>query len=100
MQLQLQIQLQLQLQLQFLNPTWDSGPEEKLRAMPQAESRVPHPDVPGFKAVFPSGKSRIRTNTENWIRSMYQPRPKYPVDYTPPTQVKPLETPAPPRVPR
>ena len=69
-------------------------------AMPQAESRVPHPDVPGFKAVFPSGKSRIRTNTENWIRSMYQPRPKYPVDYTPPTQVKPLETPPPPRVPR
>ncbi|MDG2030527.1 MAG: hypothetical protein P8J45_05925 [Phycisphaerales bacterium] len=69
-------------------------------AMPQTESRVPHPDVPGFKAVFPSGKSRIRTNTENWIRSMYQPRPKYPVDYIPPTQVKPLETPAPPRVPR
>lgn len=69
-------------------------------ALPRNEARVPHPDVPGYRPVFPAGESRIRDRTLEWIRSMYQPRPRYPVDYTPPTQETPLETPPPPRVPR
>jgi hypothetical protein len=69
-------------------------------ALPSAEARVPHPEVPGYTPVFPAGESRIRTQTEQWIRSMYQPRPRYPVEFTPPTQKTPLKAPPPPRVPR
>ena len=69
-------------------------------ALPQAEARLPHPDVPGYASVFPVGESRIKSKTIDWIRSMYQPRPRYPVEFTPPTQEAPLKAPEAPRVPR
>ena len=69
-------------------------------ALPPSEARTPHPDVPGYKPVFPSGESRMKSETLNWINSMYQPRPKYPVDFEPPSQKERIQADPPPRVPR
>ena len=69
-------------------------------ALPRSESRIPHPDVRGFKPAFPSGGGRMKTQTIEFIKKMYSPRPQYPVEFVPPTQQAPLDTPAPPRVPR
>jgi hypothetical protein len=48
-------------------------------------SASPHPDVPGYKPVFLSSRSRRYAQTLGWIESMHLPRPEYPVEYTPPT---------------
>ena len=69
-------------------------------ALPATDSRTPHPDVEGYKPVFPSGGGRLQQETERFIRAMYNPRPKYPVEFEPPTQEEPLEAPPAPRVPR
>ncbi len=69
-------------------------------ALPRSESRIPHPEVKGFKPAFPSGGGRMKLQTMEFIRKMYSPRPQYPVEFVPPTQQAPLETPPPPRVPR
>ena len=69
-------------------------------ALPRSESRIPHPDVRGFKPAFPSGGGRMQTQTIEFIRNMYSPRPQYPVEFVPPTQQAPLDTPPPPRITR
>ncbi|MSR19305.1 MAG: hypothetical protein EXS00_09155 [Phycisphaerales bacterium] len=53
-------------------------------ALTPGEARHPHPPVRGWKAVFVPTSRRLLEETERWIRSMYVPRPEYPVDYTPP----------------
>lgn len=53
--------------------------------LPRDEAIQPHPDVRGWKPVF--GRDIVPqrlAETQAWIRSMYQPRPEYPVNYTPP----------------
>jgi hypothetical protein len=60
--------------------------------LPRDEAIQPHPDVRGWKPVF--GRTIVPqrlADTVTWIRSMYQPRPEYPVDYQPPR----MEIPAP-----
>lgn len=58
-------------------------------ALPRERSLFPHPDVrtgPGsaFRPVF-RGPDDVRFGRAvEWIRSMYNPRPEYPVEYTPP----------------
>lgn len=69
-------------------------------ALPQSASRNPHPDVPGYRPVFPAHGGRLQKETEQFIRAMYRPRPNYPVEFEPPTQNEPLRTPPSPRVPR
>jgi hypothetical protein len=69
-------------------------------ALPPSESRNPHPDVPGYKPVFPADGGRLQKETEKFIRSMYRPRPQYPVEFEPPTQKEPLRAAPSPRVPR
>ena len=69
-------------------------------ALPPSAARYPHPEVPGYEPVFPSDGGRMQRETENFIRSMYRPRPKYPVQFEPPTQKEPLQAAPPPRVPR
>ncbi len=59
--------------------------------LPRDEATQPHPEVPGWRPVF--GRSIVPqrlADTLTWIRSMYQPRPDYPVDYTPPSMDVPL----------
>lgn len=59
-------------------------------------SRFPHPEVPRdpdgedlWKEVFArDGDARWRVTTA-WIRSLYQPRPEYPVVYPPPDPPEP-----------
>ncbi|MFO0962976.1 MAG: hypothetical protein U0625_08735 [Phycisphaerales bacterium] len=53
-------------------------------AMPRTTARFPHPDVKGWKPVFSPSTPQLHADTIEWIRSMYQPRPTYPVDYVPP----------------
>jgi hypothetical protein len=60
--------------------------------LPRDEAVQPHPEVPGWKPVF--GRSIVPqrlADTLTWIKSMYQPRPDYPVEYQPPR----MEVPAP-----
>lgn len=63
-------------------------------ALPRALSARPHPEVPGpggrdaWRPAFRNANDRAVTDTVNWIRSMYVPRPDYPIDYVP---VRPFE---------
>jgi hypothetical protein len=56
--------------------------------------RKPHPRVPGWKHAFSPTNPRMKHDAVEWIRSMMQPRPDYPVNYQPP-QRKPPAEPAP-----
>lgn len=72
--------------------------------LPRTEARLPHPDVPGWSPVFGRSNKRLLDDAIEWIESMYQPRPDYPIAYEPPDLRK--ETPRDPlggdpeRVPR
>jgi len=58
--------------------------------VPTEISLFPHPDVPrtrgsrGWKPVFRSTSDRRFRDAIEWISGMYQPRPEYPIEYTPP----------------
>ena len=71
--------------------------------LPRHLARRPHPDVSGWKPVFGRGGQRMLRDTVNWIDSMMQPRPEYPVEYEPP-RMGPLDDPSlgddPSRTPR
>ncbi len=54
-------------------------------ALPLDESSNPHPTVEGWRPVFGRKLNPDKlANTLAWIRSMYQPRPIYPIEYEPP----------------
>jgi len=60
-------------------------------ALPKDETGTPHPPVQGWKPVFGKriNESKFAASVA-WIRSLYQPRPSYPVDYEPPDFRLPL----------
>ncbi|MDY7108303.1 MAG: hypothetical protein SYC29_06665 [Planctomycetota bacterium] len=53
--------------------------------LPPEEARMPHPPAPGWKPVFRRASDRMVRYTQQWMRSMFRPRPDYPVEYEPPT---------------
>ena len=69
-------------------------------ALPASEARLKHPAVPGYSPAFPSGGGKTMADTLAFIEAMYNPRPNYPVDYTPPQLLPPSEPPGSQRVPR
>lgn len=63
-------------------------------ALPRERSLYPHPETlasKGWKPVFTSQRDRRFEVALDWIRSMYRPRPEYPVIYTPPTSTSLLQ---------
>jgi len=56
-------------------------------ALPVTEARYPHPDVPGWSHVFTEANTRMLEDAIHWIRSMYSPRPEYPVEFEPPALI-------------
>lgn len=67
--------------------------------LPREKSRHPHPIVPrgvnehdAFKPFFRSSDDMQFTAAVEWIKSLYRPRPDYPISYTP---LKPFELPKP-----
>ncbi len=58
-------------------------------ALPRSSARFPHPDVPGWKPVFDRSNERLMSDCERWVQSMHQPRPEYPVEFTPPALASP-----------
>lgn len=57
--------------------------------LPRVDARHPHPDVRGWRPIFVPTARKLRADTEEWIRTMYQPRPDYPVDYQLPVLAAP-----------
>ncbi len=54
-------------------------------ALPRDETATPHPPVQGWKPAFGKRMNDAKfAASVSWIRSLYQPRPTYPVDYEPP----------------
>lgn len=53
-------------------------------ALPAPDVRTPHPQVPGWRPVFRNRESRRYVQSLEWIRSMYRPRPDYPIEYEAP----------------
>lgn len=53
-------------------------------ALPRTQARTPHPDVRGWRPVLSTESPKLLEDTLSWIRAMFRPRPKYPVDYEPP----------------
>lgn len=63
--------------------------------MPRDEARYPHPDVPNWQPAFPPGNSKAVDYSVEWIQSMMQPRPEYPIEFQPPDpKAKAEESPA------
>ena len=69
--------------------------------LPREKSRRPHPFVPHgtsgrdmFKPVFQSADDVQFKEAVAWIKSLYRPRPEYPITYTP---VRPFEPPPKPK---
>lgn len=57
-------------------------------ALPRERSLFPHPETlaaRAWKPVFTSQRDRRFEDALDWIRTMYRPRPEYPITYTPPT---------------
>jgi len=52
--------------------------------LPQERSIYPHPEVNGWQPAFRDQSDPKFTRTVDWMRSMYRPRPDYPIDYRPP----------------
>ena len=69
-------------------------------ALPASESRLKHPPVTGYSPAFPSGGGKTMADTLAFIEAMYNPRPNYPVEYTPPQLQSTPQPPGSQRVPR
>lgn len=72
-------------------------------ALPEGATRHPHPATPdttgrGWRPLFTDQDDRGYTRTVEWIRSLYRPRPDYPIEYPPPPEE--LPDPDKPRTPR
>ncbi|MBL8744759.1 MAG: hypothetical protein JNK58_00225 [Phycisphaerae bacterium] len=52
--------------------------------LPRDDARTPHPRIPGWQPAFRNREARRYLQTLEWIRSMYRPRPEYPIEYDPP----------------
>lgn len=52
--------------------------------LPRADARTPHPVVRGWSPIFRNREARRFVQAVEWIRSMYRPRPEYPIEYPPP----------------
>lgn len=61
--------------------------------LPRNDSLSPHPVVPGWTPAFRNRDARRFAQAVDWMRSMYRPRPEYPIEYTPPGQGAPPEGP-------
>ncbi len=84
---------------------WDEPEKSPLVQMglPRGKSRSPHPEVPHrvsshdtFKPTFQTTDDPQFKQAVEWLKSLYRPRPEYPIVYTP---FRPFERPAPPEVP-
>lgn len=76
-------------------------------ALPRENSLFPHPKVPGsngrgdvWKPALPSTTDKRFGRALDWIKSMYQPRPDYPIVYEPPGSSLPRADAAAPAQPR
>jgi len=82
-------------QTSFGKPLIDyDTPEDSLllqMALPREDVIYPHPEVQGWRPVFRSRDAPKYKATLEWIRSMYRPRPEYPIDYVPPAPFSPPE---------
>jgi hypothetical protein len=60
-------------------------------ALPRERSQRPHPAVGGrdIRPIFNDADDPRFQQAVAWIRSMYQPRPEYPIEYTPPAPSEP-----------
>lgn len=57
--------------------------------LPRSEARYPHPDVKGWKPAFNPANRRLIDDFVKWVEMMYQPRPEYPVELSPPDLTAP-----------
>ncbi len=80
---------------------WDEPEKSPLVQMglPRGKSRSPHPEVPHrvsgrdtYKPTFQTTDDPQFKQTVEWLKSLYRPRPEYPIVYTP---FRPFERPAP-----
>lgn len=53
--------------------------------LPRDDARTPHPVVRGWSPIFRNRDARRFVQGVEWIRSMYRPRPDYPIEYPPPS---------------
>jgi hypothetical protein len=58
-------------------------------ALPRKQTSTPHPEVPGWRAVFKTPEDRNYRRAAEWIDAMWTPRPDYNIDYDPPTAMEP-----------
>lgn len=57
--------------------------------LPRSEARYPHPDVKGWRPAFNPANRRLIDDFIRWVEMMYEPRPDYPVELTPPDLTAP-----------
>lgn len=81
---------------------YENPPESPLLqyALPRDAASFPHPELVKekrnqFRSVFRSTNDDRFKAAAEWIPLMYQPRPDYPIEYTPPGRLTPPPTEAP-----
>lgn len=67
--------------------------------LPRDDARVPHPRIPGWQPAFRNREARRYLQAIEWIRSLYRPRPEYPVEYVLPGTPDPADGPPGPNEP-
>jgi hypothetical protein len=58
-------------------------------ALPREDAQFPAPEVRGWRPYFTGLEDRRLAETEQWIRSMMFPAPRYPIQFTPPGSSEP-----------
>ncbi len=73
-------------------------------ALPRENAQFPAPEVRGWRPYFTGLEDRRLAETEQWIRSLLFPSPRYPIQFTPPGSSEPKpnpdQQPQPPAEPR
>jgi hypothetical protein len=62
-------------------------PEDSLLmqyGLPREEATFPHPEVPNFRHYFSGTEDRRYQEMTAWVKTLFRPTPRYPIQYTAP----------------
>lgn len=65
--------------------------------LPREEATFPHPEVPNFRHYFSGKQDKRYQEMTEWVKTLYRPTPRYPIEYTAPGTKAPAAEPVEPQ---